>query len=303
MTIFERYKLSTMSRGPIRALILTTFTTLLSSCSFSPATKDVQAFGKAATSAVTAIAVPDQVQGELLLQASVNVNACTYLQGRKFTLAAPLNKDDQLDIIKEQARFLKALKAYASALAQVTDPEGIANLRNAASGLSGSLSSLTAVIPGSISTSALVGPAINLVVNSVINISELQRRHEVRQIIEATDDTLVEGGRLIRQDYKKIGMHLDKVIREWEGHARCVLTHVRNRDAVGSYSLFVQFDAQLRSFRARRNTLNNSVNLIGQVVGAHGRLVSAEGNFSEALDDLNRTVADLEALQTAIENR
>ncbi len=80
----------------------------LGGCVAFPRTSDVSAFGQATERAVEAISAPHRMESTLLQQATVYGNACRYLAGSNYRLAAPLPQGSL--IIREQARFLAALQ-------------------------------------------------------------------------------------------------------------------------------------------------------------------------------------------------
>ncbi|MEM5585277.1 hypothetical protein WNZ15_22665 [Roseibium sp. AS2] len=271
----------------------------LAGCALSPATSDVEAFGKAATRASAAVAIPDQLQNELLLKIAVNRNACRYLQAGSYSLASkPSNST--LETIREQVKFVRALEAYSRALAGVAGPEGLADLRAAANGFSDQVSTVAAIGPFSPGAATVVGPVAKVLVNAVVNVSELRRRKKMKEIMTATDLSILRGARRIGQDYKQIEAHLKRLVSAWNGSARCVLTQVRASNGAGAYDLFTRFDRDYRTYRAQVKTVNKAVNLVGQIVATHQKLVESEGDFEAALAGFNQAIADFSALKQVL---
>ena len=62
----------------------------LGGCGAFPRTSDVSAFGQATERAVEAISAPHRMESTLLREATVYGNACRYLAGSSYRLAAPL---------------------------------------------------------------------------------------------------------------------------------------------------------------------------------------------------------------------
>lgn len=280
------------------ALPLLLLASMLSGCALSPATSDVQAFGEAASQATAVVSVPDQLQSELLLKIAVNRNACRYLRAESYSLAGkPANS--VLETVKEQRKFVRALETYSTALAGVAGPEGLADLRAAANGFSDQLSTVAAVGPFSPGVATVVGPITKVLVNAVVNVSELRRRHKMKKIMESADLAIVQGARRIRQDHKQIEAHLKRLAQAWRKSAMCVLGQVRVSNGAGAYDLFARFDGDYRGYTAKIKTLNQAVNLVGMVVVTHENLVNSEGDFNEALAQFNQAIADFSALKDA----
>lgn len=285
---------------PVLAFPLLFLMIALTGCALSPTTSNVQAFGKAARQATAAVSAPDQLQNELLLKIAINRNACRYLSAESYGLASrPAN--NVLETIKEQKKFVRALEAYSTALSDVTAPEGLANLRAAANSFSDQLSTVVAVGPLSAASATVIGPVTKVLVNAVVNVSELQRRKKMKEIMVTADISIVQGSRKIRQDYKQIQTHLENLAQVWRRSAACVLRQVRVSNGAGAYDLFTQFDADYRAYKAKIMTLNEAVNLIGQVVITHEILINSDGSFDEALAQFNQAIADFGALKAALQ--
>lgn len=286
-------------RTVLRVLLLPPVLLMLAGCALSPATSDVAAFGTAATKAAQAVAVPDQVQTELLLKISVNRNACRYLKAQTYQLGSRPARSS-LAVIKEQIKYVRALEAYSTALARVTDPAGLENLRAAANGFSDQVGAVATAAPFAPGAGAIVGPAAKVLVNAVVNVSELRRRHKIREIMATVDLSIVQGARRIRKDYKGIGTHLERLMTEWETSARCVLTQIRPSSDAGAVALFQSFDSQRRTYKAQIGSLNEAVNLVGDIARLHEKLLKSEGDPKALLDQFNQAIANLAALKTAL---
>lgn len=272
---------------------------LLASCALRPATTDVQAFGVAADKAVTVLADNATLEQELASETAILSNGCSYLRGSRYQLAAA-RQTQPIEILAEQEQFLGALSDYAKALAQATDPESVAKLRSAAAGFSTAAGTLVATAAPGTPGSTLAGPLIHVVVNAVVDVSELSRRHQIRAIAASVHDQLVDGSGLILNDAEPIRDALLGRLTEWEEAARCNLHSIRH-DAGAGLERFLALDRQKRGYLVRIAVLDRSVATMGALLLTHKQIVDGEGDLAAAVAEFDNRVAGLVALKNAVE--
>jgi hypothetical protein len=199
--------------------------------------------------------------------------------------------------ITEQAKFLEALSGYAGALSEATDPASIAKLKAAASEFSSSAATLVAATPGGVAIPA-AGSAIRLVVNSVVNFSEIQRQQAIRQIAAAVNDDLSDGLQLVLNDAENIRQfHLTRM-RGWEEAARCNLRIVQKSSS--AMATFNAFEAEKRLYVARIIALDSGVTAMGNVLIAHDKIATGTGDLRAAVAELNIFLENVLELKKAI---
>lgn len=264
-----------------------------------PRTDDVKAFGETTTKAVTLLKDSASLEGELAMRTATLQNACRYLNGHRYQLAAARTSRPPATIT-EQLKFLNALAGYADALSKATDPESITKLRAAAAQFSGAAAGFVAAVPGGASLSPVAGPVTKLFVNGVVDFSELQRQRQIRQIAASVNDDLLDGLKLVLDDHEGIRELEFQRIRDWEAAARCNLASVRRHQALAT---FIDFDKEQRGYLARLHALDGAVKAMGQVVLAHDKIVNSEGDLGAAVHQLNLYLDNLLELKKAITQR
>lgn len=236
---------------------------------------------------------------ELSFNANLLHKSCSFLYGASPVLASiPQSLDYK--IIGQQARFLRALQNYAAALAVATDPESIRKLRAAAAGLADAGSKLAAVSPAGPASSQLTGSVLKLVFNALVNISEMEKRKQIRDIAAAVHNQIVDGAVLVSNDELEIRTALEKKLRTWSRRADCVLKRVRHSSRAEAHELFIAMDKQKRQYESRLETLGDSPKLMGLILKAHKEVVEGSADLEETLAQFDAFVADIAALKTAI---
>ncbi len=269
---------------------------LLSGCVSGPTAKQISAFGDATDKAVSLISVPDELQSQLVLEATVFHEACRYLGGVRPRLAQK-SEQDLLDVIVAQKRFSQALSRYAKAVAAVADPGSLNELRSAAGGFTSAISNVAAVTGA---PPAVLSPIVGGVTNLAVNIGEIGRANRARKIMAEVYPYLIVAERLLESDVEKIDQHLNAALDNWTRQADCILVRSRREPATAS-TLFVEFDRLKRTILARKNTLGLAVDAMREVKEAHLELIESEGDLDQRISELNRIVSDAQAIVDAFE--
>ena len=271
---------------------------LISGCSFHPSTKDVNDFGKTAVVAVEAVSDGVRLANDLSLNAAIQRNSCKYLQHQRFRLSTPPDKIT-VEAVAEQEKFLIALAKYADALSKSVDEESVSKLRSAAKNLAEAIGGVASAIPAAPPASAVVGPAAKVALNLVVNISELQRRQEIRGIVAGVHDNLFDGVDLILSDAETIREDLLESLAVWEREVRCNLRKSRGNKPVAK-KLFEEFDTQKRAYLSRIETLDEGVVAMAAMLAAHKKLADGKGDHKEAIEQFDAVIADLISLRKSL---
>jgi hypothetical protein len=228
--------------------------------------------------------------------------SCTYLSTAKIQLASNPLKPEELGKVAEQKKFLAALSGYAKALSQAADPAGLAKLRTAAAGFSTSAGKLAAASPLGPASAPIAGHVIKFAVNSVVNLSEIERQKQIREIAASVHDQIVDGAFLILNDEDEIRRTLIIAMKRWERHAECVLAQVRRTHKSEAHEMFVQLSRARMAYTARLKTLGKSVSLMARVIQTHKAVVDGSADLAVVLAEFDAFVAEIKALRAVWAN-
>lgn len=268
---------------------------LAAGCGTGPETSKVAAFGAAATNTVSVIGETGRLENDLAVAYATEINACRYLQAQHYTIA-PKRLDKVEPRLREQAKFLQALSAYAAALAKATDPNAIANLKAAAGRLSGSAS---AFIAAASPTAALAAPVVKVGVDALVNVSEAQRMREIRQIAAEVDPLLVDAAELVMDGDRKDEALLRRQLARWESAARCGLRYVE-AGSPGAYQQLMAIDKAKRDFEARERIANRRVYAMATLIRAHHSLAEGSGDLASATAAINTFLDSISGFEAVI---
>ncbi|MCR9140363.1 MAG: hypothetical protein NXI27_30650 [Alphaproteobacteria bacterium] len=257
----------------------------LSACSISqePLTK----FGEATEKTVGVLAAASKAEAEMRLDASVAHQSCNYLQGQPFTLGGSIQKGS--DLLKGQAGVARALTAYAKALQEATDAEGVKALQEAGDGFVSSLAE---------DLELAAAPEVGVVLNAVILLSEAQRIREIKMVMARVQASLLALEVRVKEDAQEVDRLLIAAQSRWEQSARCVLSASR-RTGSSSDGLFREYDAVKRQWQAERKKASQALNAVSSLIAAHAAVLADDGDFDAGLANLNNF---LESVETAKEN-
>ena len=274
---------------------------LAASCVSNPSSENAVKFGNATNAALSTLLDAERLQAELLLKTERQAQSCKYLRGSRYELAS-VPTAEKFEVIEEQAKFLRALSAYATAMIEVTDDKGLSELKEASSGLADAVGKLAANLPGiGGATSSVVGPVTKVVLNGIVNFSEIQRRSEIREIAKHTHDFIIDGAVFVANDELRISNALTHQLHNWERSSRCALSATRSSRGA-AHGIFFDIDAEKRNYVARIFTLGDGPKLMGHIIKVHGTLFNEKVDFDDALDEFIAAVNELNELKTAIES-
>lgn len=267
----------------------------LSSCGTAVQTADVAKFGTAATTAVSVVAETGRLENDLSVAYAIENNACRYLKSANYTIAPP-RADRPVARLQERDAFLDALSDYASALAEATDPDAIANLKAAADKLTSSAARLSAAAsPGA----AVIAPVFKLAVDSGVYLSELERMRQIREIAKEVQPYLNDATVLVFNEYDNDQKLIKQRMKRWEEAARCNLSQVR-RTGGAAYQQYAAIDKAKRDFEERSQIVAKSIELMTKVLKAHQDLADGSTGLASAIADINLFLDDIADLKNAI---
>lgn len=265
---------------------------LVGGCALSPTTGQVAEFGKAANAVIEDFKGAETLHVDLVEATRTERQAYAYLTGKRYALpTTPPHPTASAYAAKLQ--FIDALSAYFTALSEATDPAAVTRLEAAADGYATAMSTFAGKI-GAITgtpsplTLPVIGPALQLVAYTGVNLYELELRRRIRAIIEQAEPAVIQGTGLLIADIEEEKRTLQRDYRDWLAAKRSVLEAVRGNRA-GAYATFLAADEQARAYAARLVILDDAGKDLGELILAHRAM---------AADDPSATEAALAKLQT-----
>lgn len=265
--------------------------------------QDAIEFGTTTSNAVPVLNTASTQTAEVLLALARTKQACQFLKGNDhYRLAAsPTSISPRIhETIEKQRQFVAALNVYAQALVKVTDPNGLTQLRSAAGDLSKTVTGIFTVAAAASPGTALVGPIVTLVVNGIVNVSEINRRAQIRDIAAETHDAIEVGTLAFRASVVEIRDYHTQLVNQYEREARCVLRNSRENTNADAFLLFERFDATLRQYRQVRDTLETAVDTMVKIETAHKGLLDGDRDFQTQLGLIENTISDILAVEAAL---
>lgn len=276
----------------------------LSGCTMSPTTEQVAAFGEAAQAVSDDFKGAYQLRADMVKAADIDRRARAYLTSADILLptspAPKLGKefDEQIALIDSYAKYFKALS-------KATDPAQFDKLQAAADGYASSMNKLVgnlAAITGTPSAIPLpvIGPALQLISFTGVNLVEYESRRRVRALIEQMDLVVALGASKLIQDIEADKEILVKTYRAWHSAKIELLIAVKQRNEPG-YVHFIEADAIARDYLTRLKILDDAGRDLYTLMDAHASLLDdsddAEEKFAKFSDFANRLSALKEALK------
>lgn len=257
----------------------------LSACGISqePLTK----FGEATEKTTSVLAAASSAEAGMRADAAIAHQSCHFLLGQPYTLGASIQTGN--DLLNGQAGVANALTAYAKALQEATDAEGVKALQEAGSGFVSALSD---------DLELAAAPDLGVLLNAAILISEAQRVREIKMVMARVQASLFALEIRVKEDAKEVERLLDVAERRWEQSARCVLSASR-RTGSSADALFREYDTKKRQWQAERKKASQAVRAVSSLIAAHVAVLADDGDFEAGLANLNTF---LESVETAKES-
>lgn len=272
----------------VKLISLTSALALVSACGIGQ--QQLTDFGKTADQTVQVVGTASTVTANLISQNEVTHNACRYLQGGSYTLAAaPQAKLSPL--LSDQSAVVAALGAYANAIAGALDSGEQAELDAAGGGLATSLGSISQQFDAGAQT----GPTVSLLLNAIVQIEENRRISAVKAEMEKVLPFLNRFKELLEKDQDRALAELDQQIAEWERHTRCVLS-VSRQQTNAEDTFRAAYEAK-RTLLANRKQAERAVKAMEALIDAHFQIVYGDADFEEGLKTLKIFLADLQAIK------
>ncbi|MEJ8561138.1 hypothetical protein QTO30_07805 [Yoonia sp. GPGPB17] len=274
----------------IKALPLTATLAVLSACQISDG--ELKSFGQTAGETVEVVGLASSVTGDLIAQNVVTQNACRYIKGVSYTLAA--TPDTQLSpLLIDQQNIAIALDAYAKAIAGALDPETQGNIDTASEDLATSIGAFGEQV----GAGAQVAPTVALLFNAIARIEETRRVSAVKAEMEKVFPFLLRLRELLAADQARALAEMDEQIAAWDRHTRCVLTATRQR--ANAEAAFRDADQARRDLISKRKQAARAVLALDALIDAHAAIVFGDGEFEDGLKILDAFVEDLQAIKDA----
>lgn len=272
---------------------------VISGCAAGPSVESINRFGMAGERAVGVLSDSALLEREMAIGTATLNNTCRFI-GPPFERPrlAGGRAGSTPELIVAQGEYLSALEGYMRALASASDPQSIANLQSAASGLGQAASGLFAVAPNP--AGAAVGTIVSAGLQTTVAFTEFGRQRQIREIASSVDNALTDGLNLIANDAMAIERELERRLAGWNRAASCVLDRLDD-DPGTAAQLFARYDTTKRSYRARIVALREGVDIMSAVVVAHDDIVHGE-NPRQAIADLNFLIDQITTVNAAIEN-
>lgn len=271
-------------------ILVTPVLALLSACGIGQ--QQLSDFGKTADKTVQVVGTASTVTANLISQNEVTRNACRYLQGGNYTLAAA-PQTTLSPLLSDQRAVVAALGAYADAIAGALDAKAQSELDAAGGALATSLGSLGQQFD----TSAQTAPSLSLLLNAIVQIEENHRISAVKREMEKVLPFLNRLKALLEQDQQRALAEMDHQIAAWEEHSRCVLSASRHR--ANAEETFRAADKAKRALLANRKQAERAVLAMDALIDSHFQIVYGDADFEEGLKTLNVFLADLQAIKDA----
>ncbi len=263
---------------------------LVSACGIGQ--QQLSDFGKTADQTVQVVGTASTVTANLITQNEVTRNACRYLQGGNYTLAAA-SQTKLSPLLSDQRAVVAALGAYADAIAGALDAEAQAELDAAGGALAASVGSVGQQLDASSKT----GPIASAVFTAAVQIEKNRRVSAVKAEMVDVLDYLLRLRDLLAEDQARALAEMDQQIAAWERHTRCVLAANLNR--ANADEAFRAADAAKRALVANRKQAEQAVKAMDALVDAHFQIIDGDADFEEGLKTLNKFLADLQAIKDA----
>lgn len=269
---------------------LTSALALVGACGVSES--QLSDFGRTVDQTVQVASTASTVTSNLIAQNEVTRNACSYLEGGSYTLAAAPQTQLSPLLIKQGA-VMAALGAYADAIAGALDADEQANVDAAA----GTFAASVGTLGTQLGAGAETGPSVALLVNAIAQIEENRRHSAVKAEMEKVLPVLNQLRDLLEADQGRALAEMDQQIAEWERHNRCVLSASRNMS--NAEALFHAADTTKRELIANRKQAELAVRAMDALIDAHFVIVFGDGDFEDGLETLVGFLADLQAIKDA----
>lgn len=268
-------------------------------CALSPSSKKVEAVGKTATEAVGILSQPASLSSDMRLNTRILANSCSYLRGhppRLGQFAVP----QSFPTIDEQAAYARALTKYVEALASVTNPSGVNELRQAADELAETFGQVGNAAAPVAPAAVAAGPIARVILNVFVTATELRRRHQIRQVIEDVQTLLEQDSRIvIGTNLLPIEEALQKQLATWDKYSTCNLNNIRH-DSGEAYQIFSILDNKKRSYFMELALIEKTLQIYQKFIEAHRALVEDDGEFNQIVAELKSIVKDIQAANSAI---
>lgn len=263
----------------------------LGACSVSD--KKLTEFGETAQATVQIVGLPSTLTRDLIAKNEVTRNACRYLNGAPYKLAATPSVQ-MSKLLTDQQNVTAALDAYAKAIAGALDAEAQGKVNTAGTTFATSLSALGPQIGASSKT----GPTASLLLTAITRIEEDRRISNVKAEMEKVLPFLNRLRELLARDQASALAELDRQIAAWEHHTRCVLA--ANRRKSGAEPIFREADQNLRTLTAQRKQAERGVPAMDALIDAHFEFVFGEtSDLDDGIDTLNDFLAKVQAIKDA----
>jgi hypothetical protein len=269
---------------------LTSALALVAACGFSES--QLSDFGRTVDQTVQVAGTASTVTSNLVAQNEVTRNACSYLEGGSYTLAAA--PQTQLSpLLINQGAVMAALGAYADAIAGALDAGAQAEVDAAA----GSFATSVGTLGTQLGAASDAGPTVSLLVNAIAQIEENRRHAAVKAEMEKVLPLLNQLRDRLEADQDRALAEMDQQIAEWERHNRCVLAASRNMS--NAEALFRAADTAKRDLMAKRRQAALAVRAMDALINAHLEILADDGDFEDGLETLDGFLADLQAIKDA----